>query len=93
MAAQVQHDSASRKYFVEAGGEEAHLLYVPAGEGVVEITHTYVPPEMRGQGIAEQLALAALEDIRERGERFIPSCPFVARFVERHPEWQKEIAR
>jgi predicted GNAT family acetyltransferase len=92
MEPQVQHDESARKYFLLEDSDEAQLLYVPAGEGIVELTHTYVPPEMRGKGLGERLVRFALEDIRRRGERFIPTCPFVAKYVESHPEWRDNMA-
>jgi predicted GNAT family acetyltransferase len=33
-----------------------------------------------------------LDLIRERGEKMIPLCSFVAAFVQRHPQYQDLIA-
>lgn len=62
----------------------AHYRMRPDG---VAITHTEVLPEFEGHGIGARLARAALDDIRARGQRVIPLCPFVAAFIRRHPEY------
>jgi predicted GNAT family acetyltransferase len=50
-------------------------------------THTVVPPELRGRGIAEALVRAALADARAAGRKVVPACSYVARFMERHREF------
>ena len=37
--------------------------------------------------VAEELVLAALEDIRSKGLRVVPQCSFVEVYIRRHPEW------
>jgi len=49
--------------------------------------HTFVPPEMRGRGIAQQLVEALIADAREQGFRIVPQCSYVAAQFRRHPEW------
>ncbi|MBL1069023.1 GNAT family N-acetyltransferase [Streptomyces sp. 7-21] len=60
--------------------------------GTVDYLSTFVPEESRGQGVAAELARAALEDARHRGLRVRPTCPFVAGYVERHPEYRPLLA-
>jgi uncharacterized protein len=55
-------------------------------------THTFVPPELRGRGIAEKLVRAALEHAREEKLRVVPACSYVAVFIERHKEFQPLLA-
>ena len=50
--------------------------------------HTEVAPEFRGRDLAATLVGAALDDARTRGYRVIPRCPYVAEFIEEHPEYQ-----
>jgi predicted GNAT family acetyltransferase len=47
-----------------------------------------VPREHRGAGLASQLTVRALEYAREHGYRVRPTCPFVAAYLERHPEYR-----
>ena len=65
----------------------AHLDYLIEG-GRMVCTHTFVPPALRGQGLAEQLVQAALAEARANGWRVVPACSYVAVFIERHPEYR-----
>jgi len=83
----VQHDAAARRY---ASGEGAHLAvleYERTGDRVT-YTHTFVPPELRGRGLAEALVRTALTDARTAGLKVVPQCSYVAKFIERHAEYQ-----
>jgi predicted GNAT family acetyltransferase len=54
--------------------------------------HTFVPPEMRGQGVAQVLVEALVADARERGFKIVPQCSYVAALFRRHPEWADLLA-
>ena len=54
--------------------------------------HTFVPPEMRGQGVAQVLVEALVADAREQGFRIVPQCSYVAALFRRHPEWSDLLA-
>lgn len=83
----VRHNAAASRYEAEVAGHLAVVEYVVEG-GRVVFTHTLVPPELRGRGIAEKLVRAALEDARLQGRRAVPQCSYVARFLQRTPEFQ-----
>ena len=55
--------------------------------GRMILTHTFVPPELRGFGVAEKLVRAALADARAKGLKVVPDCSYVAKFIERHAEF------
>ena len=52
----------------------------------ITFTHTVVPPEAEGHGVGSHLIAGALERARTAGLKVIPQCPFVAAYVERHPD-------
>jgi predicted GNAT family acetyltransferase len=54
---------------------------------VLVMTHTEVDHAFEGQGVATTLIRAALDDIRSRGLHVVPLCPFVATFLQRHPDY------
>ena len=39
------------------------------------------------RSLAGELVAAALADVREQGKRIIAHCPYVARWLTRHPEY------
>ena len=88
----IQHDEQGHKFYTVIDGHEAHVTYQPAGDQTFDFQHTYVPEELRGRHVAEDLVRHALDETLRRGYQFIPTCPFVRHFVERHPEYRKGIA-
>jgi hypothetical protein len=54
----------------------------------ITFTHTRVPAELSGRGIATRLIEAALAFARERRIPVIPLCSFVAAYMRKHPEVQ-----
>lgn len=83
------HNTARRRYEFHLDGGVAYVEYEPsATEGVWLLTHTIVPSAFEGQGIARELVEATLEAFRERGERIIPDCSYIIRYLQRNPAWQ-----
>jgi uncharacterized protein len=85
---EVHRDDARGKYYAMIDGHEAHIRFAPAGDRTLDFQHTEVPREVRGRGVADALVRHALEDVRARGERITPTCPFVKAFLAKHPEYQ-----
>ncbi len=56
------------------------------------MTHTEVPVAQQGKGIAGELAKAALNYAKSHKLRVIPRCPFVASYIEHHPEYADLVA-
>ncbi len=82
----VRHNEAASRFEIEAHGDVAHADYRRSGD-TVTFTHTEVPQSMEGQGVGSALAKAALDWARETGSLVVPRCPFMAKWIERHPEY------
>lgn len=52
---------------------------------VLVFTHTLVPPEISGQGVATALVGGALDLVRAEGRKVVSHCAFVTRYMEEHP--------
>lgn len=81
-----------RQYEFRIGELTPRIEYEISESGLIYLNHTEVPPELEGRGIASALVLAALEDIERRGMRLIPTCPYVASYIRRHPQWERLVA-
>jgi predicted GNAT family acetyltransferase len=62
------------------------ILYRRYPDRIV-LVHTEVEPTLEGQGLASRLVAGALDDIRARGLRVVPVCPFVRSYLQRHAEY------
>jgi predicted GNAT family acetyltransferase len=86
-APEVLHNATAQRYETTVDGHLSVCEYELEGARMV-FTHTLVPPELRGRGVAEKLVRAALADARTAGRKIVPACAYVAKFVERHQEFQ-----
>ena len=50
-------------------------------------THTEIDPRFSGGGLASILVRNTLDEMRRRGIAVLPYCPFVRRYISRHPEY------
>ena len=91
MSLQVENDEKERKFYALVDGHEAMIGYVKSGN-TYNLLHTFVPEELRGHGVADQLVQGTLDQIKAQGARFIATCPFVQAFLKRHPEYQESVA-
>jgi len=86
-------DSFERqRYELLLGGEVAGVLHYRRHGGGVELAHTEIDQAFEGRGLAGRLASAALADARSRATPVVASCPFVAGYLERHPEYRDLLA-
>ncbi|GAB2925709.1 GNAT family N-acetyltransferase [Rhodococcus aerolatus] len=75
-----------RRYEATIGGERVGFAaYEPRGTHRT-FTHTEVDPAWEGHGVGGALARAALDDVRARSLTLTPRCPFIAAYLERHPD-------
>ena len=82
------HDNRSEQEFeLDVDGHRAIAAYQREGETIV-FTHTAVPPAIEGRGVASRLIRAALDSARDQKLTVVPQCPFVAAYIERHPEYR-----
>lgn len=91
-SALVRHNLSASRYEIEVDGHLAVAEYVLEAEGRIVFTHTFVPPELRGRGLAEKLVRRALDDARAQDRRVVPACSYVAAFIARHAEFQPLLA-
>jgi len=74
------------RYEAEVQGGRAFIDY-RLNEGRIVLVHTEVPKAAEGHGIGDALVRFALDDARARGLEVVPRCPFIAQWIERHPEY------
>jgi uncharacterized protein len=82
----VTHDASGRRFAITVDGHACEVDYRLA-DGVMTITHTGVPSEVGGRGIAGALTRAALEHARAEGWKVVPACSYAIDWMNKHPEF------
>ena len=90
-APSIRHDDSSHRFITSVDGHDAFVEYEREG-GVLAITHTVVPPEIGGRGIAARLVEAALDHARAGHMKVRPRCDYAAAYLARHPEHADLVA-
>ncbi|AXK80097.1 N-acetyltransferase [Pseudolabrys taiwanensis] len=81
------HDNAARHRFeLDLDGHTAFSTYRREGT-LLTILHTEVPQELNGRGIGSKLVRGVLDIARAEGSKVKPLCPFVASYMDKHPEY------
>ena len=47
-----------------------------------------MPDELGGMGVGKALVEYMVMDVRARGLKVVPLCPFTNATLRKHPEWQ-----
>ncbi|HEU4658383.1 MAG TPA: GNAT family N-acetyltransferase [Capillimicrobium sp.] len=88
----VVDNQAEHRYEIRRDGRRLGFIRYGWRRGAIVLVHTEVDPSAEGQGVGNRLVAGALDDIRSRGLRMVPVCPFVAAYLRRHPEQQDLVA-
>jgi uncharacterized protein len=82
----VVDNPAELRYELWMSGAMVGLVRYTLEDGAITLVHTDIEPAFEGQGLGNVLVAGALADIRSRGLKLHPLCPFVAAYIKRHPE-------
>ena len=78
--ATIEHHEQAQKFTLTEQDDEVILQY-RLSPGAIDFTQTYVPPHMRGRGLAESIVRHGLKWARDQGYDIHASCWYVARFL------------
>jgi len=81
------------RFVLERDGQPIGKALYTREPGVITFTHTEVDPAIQERGLGSVLVRAALDAVAaEEGTRVVARCPFVAAYIERHPDYQPLLA-
>ncbi|HDZ07985.1 GNAT family N-acetyltransferase [Pseudohongiella sp.] len=84
-ANRIEHHPQRHCFTVHTDGKESilqyRLLVADAGNPGVDFTRTYVPEQLRGQGIAEALVRRGLSWAKAQNLQIQASCWYVQKFL------------
>lgn len=89
MKPNIEHLESENRFVTIIEGHTALLSYSRMKDGkVLNYQHTFVPPELRGRHIGQDIVQFALDYARLNGYKVIPTCPFVRKFIMDHPDYK-----
>lgn len=80
---------------VTAGEERTFigfLAYQHREDGVIDLQHTVISERYSRQGFARMLVTQVLDNLRERGEKIVPTCDYVQDYLRRFPDYRDLVA-
>ena len=86
----ISHNEPDSRFECHVDGGLAFAEYHRNGERIT-FTHTEVPPEAEGQGVAGKIVAAALAYAREQQLQVVPECAYVQSYLQRHREWNDVV--
>ena len=73
--------------YKEDGRVLAEVAFPPTGIGKVEIVRTHVDETLRGKGVAAQLMVRTVRELRRTKRKAAASCDYAAGWFQEHPEF------
>jgi hypothetical protein len=92
MSVSVADHPEAERYELTAEGERVGFVTYRVDPEVITFLHAEVNPVHERQGWGSRLVAGALDDARARGLKVRPVCPFVAAYIERHPDYRDLLA-
>ena len=87
MSTEVRDNRDRQRYEIREDGVLAGFVQYNMRGGRLILVHTEIDDAHEGHGLAGILVRGALDDIRTRGLRIVPVCPYVDHFIQKHPEY------
>ena len=89
MSCIVNHSKDTHQFVAIVEGKVATLDYTVSEDGqILDYYSTFVPKELRGRQIGQDLVKSALEYAKDHQVKIKPTCPFVKRIIDQHPEYK-----
>ena len=83
----IRHNEAETQFETTIEGQTAYAGYDLEEPNRIVFTHTIVPDELSGRGIAGELVKHALDYAKGKKLTVVPQCAYVAAYIKRHPEY------
>ncbi len=90
MDLKVKDNREKNRFETEIDGQLAVVEYEKDGN-TIKLVHTEVPKSMEGKGVASQLVKDVLTTLGNSGQKIVPVCSFIKKYIERHPEWKSML--
>jgi predicted GNAT family acetyltransferase len=86
------NNSDNFQFEIHLDGEIAYLSY-RFYKNNIAFMHTFVPEKLSGKGLASALAVYAFGYAKSQNKLVMVYCPFVSKFIKRHPDYLAQVDR
>lgn len=93
MSCVVTKNEEAGRYELHVDGDLVGIADYVERDGTVVLPHTVIDGSRRGQGLGAVLVQGALDDIRPTGRTVVPSCWYVAEFIDENPSYKDLLAQ
>ncbi|AIC96235.1 MULTISPECIES: GNAT family N-acetyltransferase [Shouchella] len=80
--------STNRYWMGKAASQPIAELTFTKEKEALTITHTFVDPEYREQGLGAKLVSSLVDDARTQKQKIDPVCPYAKKQFDQHPEYK-----
>jgi len=89
MGIEYEHHADKKRYVVLKDGKRAGFASYRVDDGTIVFEHTVIDEAKREKGLASGLVQFALDDVRSTTSlRVVAECPYVAHWLDEHPDYQ-----
>ena len=88
----VTDNSSASRYEIRVGDQLAGFADYHTEPDRIIVTHTEIDPTFKGRGFGNRLAAGTLDDLRRRHVAVTPQCPFIAKYIDEHPDYADLVA-
>ena len=89
----IQNQDLERFELVVDGELAGYSAYTLTDDSII-FTHTEILGEKREHGLGGRLVRDALDQVRDHTDyRVVAQCPFVAKWISEHPDYQDLLTR
>ncbi|MEA3371774.1 MAG: GNAT family N-acetyltransferase [Campylobacterota bacterium] len=85
MSHKLIHNRDECKYEYHIEGHVAYITYDDQN-GNMHLTHTIVPEELAGKGLARTLLEDVLQEIEKADKKAVAQCSYIVKYQEKNPD-------
>ena len=82
-----------KRFEIQVENQTAFIEFILNNENIIFLTHTEVPKSIERKGVGSEIVEKTLNYIKDHQYTLAPLCPFVAKYLLKHPEWQSVLAK
>jgi uncharacterized protein len=88
----IRNNEAQSQFETTVDGHTGYASYDLEEPDRIVFTHTIVPGEIEGRGVAAAVVKHGLEHARAKNLKVVPQCGYVAAYIKKHPEYEDLLA-